>query len=145
MKVVLALQWLASQWGHRAKSHNFWLDGAIDLRCVWTAFCKIFSGTHFTIFDALEYALKYAKYGLVLPNMHFAKRDLQIWRISPPPLPSNSVKWYLTISHSDYWGTSVLGAAYDHFCFLQMLLCQNPVTISNWPIIFYAGALTCTE
>ena len=67
----------------------------------------------------------------IWPNVHFANRDLQIWRISPPPLPSNSVKWYLTISHSDYWRTYVLGAAYDHFCFLQMLLCQNPVTISD--------------
>ena len=55
--------------------HNIWLEGPIDLdQRVSTAFCKIFSGTpHLTIFGALKYAPKYAKYGqknLSLPNLH---------------------------------------------------------------------------
>ena len=44
--------------------HNFWLEGPFDTRStrlIWTAFCKIFSGTpHLTIFGAPKYAPKYA-------------------------------------------------------------------------------------
>ena len=42
--------------------HNFWLGVILTTHGVWTAFCKIFSGTpHLTIFGALNYEPKYGQ------------------------------------------------------------------------------------
>ena len=75
---------------------------------VWTAFCKILSGTpHLTIFGALKYAPKYSKYGKIykicLLCASIGRWKMQVCVIfGHQGLPNTSVSWVF-LSDKKHW------------------------------------------